>query len=224
MLKSVIKIAVATILFAGIHSLLATHEAKRKATKLLGARNRNGLYRPFYNVQAVITFGALALYAFRLPDRELYRIHKPFTFFSYSIQAFFLLYLLNGAKQIGFLQFTGIPNLMKLIVGQSNIQAEPEGQGPALDINGEIKATGAFQTSRHPLNFGMLPILWFMPVMTVNLATFNIITTFYLILGSIHEEKRLKKAYGDAYINYQNSGVNFFVPQLKKLYQISLLK
>lgn len=215
MFKSVIKITAATILFAGIHSLLATKAAKKKATRVLGERNRNGLYRSYYNAQAVITFGALVLYGISLPDRGLYRIRKPFSWFTYSIQAFFLLYLLYGAKQIGFLPFSGIPNLLKLISGQTDIPREPEGQGPALKINGEIKATGPFRTVRHPLNFGMAPVLWLMPKMTVNLLAFNIITTIYLIIGSVHEEKRLKDAYGKAYFDYQNSGINFFVPSIR---------
>jgi uncharacterized membrane protein len=214
MLKSVIKIAAATILFAGIHSLLATKAAKKKATKVLGERKRNGLYRTFYNAQAVITFGALVLYGISLPDRELYRIRRPLSWFTYSIQAFFLLYLLYGAKQIGFLPFSGIPNLLKLIEGKTDIPREPEGQGPALDVNGEMKATGPFRTTRHPLNFGMLPILWLMPRMSVNLATFNVVTTIYLVIGSIHEEKRLKETYGEAFTNYQESGVSFFVPTI----------
>ncbi|MDQ4122369.1 MAG: hypothetical protein M3209_13095 [Acidobacteriota bacterium] len=215
MIKSVIKIAAATILFAGIHSLLATRAAKRKAIDLLGEQKRNGLYRAFYNAQAVITFGALVLYGISLPDRELYRIRRPLTWFTYSVQAFFLLYLLYGVRQIGFLPFSGVPNLVKLISGQTDIPKEPEGQGPALDVNGEIKATGPFKMNRHPLNFGMLPILWLMPRMTVNLAAFDLITTFYLIIGSLREEKRLKEAYGKAYIDYQKSGVNFFVPYIK---------
>lgn len=65
------------------------------------------------------------------------------------------------------------------------------------------------------MNFGMLPILWLMPQMTVNLATFNAITTLYLIIGSLHEEKRLREAYGEVYIDYQSSDVNFFVPSAK---------
>ena len=216
MLKSVAKIAFATILFVGVHSLLATKAAKKKATKVLGARRRNGLYRLFYNSQAVITFGALVLYGIKLPDHDLYRLRKPLSWFTYSIQAFFLLYLLYGAKQIGFLPFSGIPNLMRLIGGQTDISVEPEGQGPALHVNGEMKATGPFCTTRHPLNFGMLPILWLMPRMTVNLATFNITTTFYLVVGSFHEEKRLNEAYGSAYTKYQKSGINFFIPTISK--------
>jgi methanethiol S-methyltransferase len=223
MIKSVIKIAAATILFAGIHSLLATRAAKRKATDVLGEQKRNALYRSFYNAQAVFTFAALIFYGIGLQDRELYRIRRPLTWVTYSVQVFFLLYLFNGVKQIGILQFSGIANLVKLIKGQTDIPKEPEGQGPSLGTNGVIKATGPFRLSRHPLNFGMLPILWLMPKMTVNLATFNLITTFYLIIGSHHEEKRLNESYGKAYFNYQNSSVNFFVPSIKFM-QSELIK
>lgn len=214
MFKSFIKAAVATVLFAGVHSLFATRAAKKKATKIFGKQKRNALYRPFYNAQAIITFSALVLYLIKLPDRDLYKISRPLSLVLHLIQTFFLLYLLYGAKQIGFLQFAGIPNLIKFIGGQSVTTAEPEGQGPVVDFNGKMKATGPFLTSRHPLNFGMLPILWSMPRMTVNLLTFNIIMTLYLIIGSIHEEKRLIEAYGEAYLDYQESGVNFLVPSI----------
>ena len=126
-----------------------------------------------------------------------------------------MLYLLYGAKQIGFLPFSGIPNLLKLIGGQTNIPREPEGQGPALDVNGEMKARSPYRTTRHPLNIGMVPILLLMPKMTVNLLVFNTITIFYLVIGSVHEEKRLREVYGVAYEDYQRSGVNFFVPSAK---------
>ena len=217
MFKSIIKMAAATIFFAGIHSLFATRSAKKKATRIFGKKKRNALYRPFYNAQAVITFGALVLYSMKLPNRDLYKIPFPLSLVMRSFQGFFLLYLIYGAKQVGFLQFSGISNLMKLMSGHSVIQPEPEGQGPIIDINGEMKVTGPFQTSRHPLNFGMIPILWLMPRMTINLLTFNTLITIYLIVGSVHEEKRLRQSYKEAYRDYQLSGVSFFMPSISKL-------
>lgn len=213
MFNSFIKVAAGTLLFAGVHSLLASRAVKRKAKKVLGDQKRNALYRPLYNAQAIITFGALGLYLIKLPDRELYKINHPLSFVMRFTQIFFLLYLIYGAKQIGFLQFSGLTNLMKWLRGKA-ASPEPEGQGPIIDVNGKMKATGPFRTSRHPLNFGMLPILWLMPRMTFNLLTLNIIMTFYLIIGSIHEEKRLMEAYREAYTDYQESGVNFFIPSI----------
>ncbi len=48
----------------------------------------------------------------------------------HSVQFFFLLYLLYGARQIGFLKFAGVPNIIALATGQSFVPIEPEGQGP----------------------------------------------------------------------------------------------
>lgn len=212
MFKSIVKIMAATTLFAGLHSLLATRAAKGVAAKMLSKRQRNAFYRPFYNAQAVITFGALVLYGSKLPDRELYRASEPLARLMRFGQAASLLYLIYGARQIGFLRFAGVPNLLALLRGQMTVPREPEGQGPILNVNGEMKATGPFRASRHPLNFAMVPALWLMPRMTVNLAAFNLLVTVYLIVGSVHEEKRLRATYGQSYIDYQMSGVNFFVP------------
>ena len=217
MFKSIIKIAAATLVFAGIHTVLASKGVKDRAVNLLGERKRNGLYRVFYNGLALVTLGGLALYAFRLPDRDLYNVRAPHSWLMRSIQFCFLLYLLDGARQIGFLKFAGIPNVAALIKNQSFIPLEPEGQGPIIENNNQMKITGPFRFSRHPLNFGMLPIIWLMPRMTFNLAAFNSIVTIYSIFGSLHEEKRLKQAYGQAYVAYQTSGINFFVPSVTRL-------
>jgi hypothetical protein len=214
MFKSIIKIVASTALVVGIHSLLASKAAKKKASELFGERARNGLYRPLYNGLAIATFGALSLYALRLPNRELYKIRRPFSRLMRLVQFFFVLYLLHGAREIGFLKFAGVPNINALVTGRSFIPVEPEGQGPIIESPGKMKITGPFRFSRHPLNFGMIPIIWLMPRMTVNLAAFNLITTVYLFLGSVHEEKRFVETYGQAYIDYQTSEINFFVPSL----------
>lgn len=214
MVRSFFKIAAYTALFAGVHSLLATEATKKSATKWLGERNRNGLYRPLYNVLAVTTFGGLVWLMFRLPNRELYRVRGPLAVVMHSVQFTFLLYLIYGAKQIGFLRFAGVPNIGALVMRRSEVPIEPEGQGPTLRPDGRIEATGPFRSSRHPLNFGMLPLIWLMPRMTVNLAAFNLVTTVYVIVGSIHEELRLVDSYGTTYEEYRDSGVAFFVPGL----------
>ena len=217
MLKSIVKIVAATMLFAGVHSVLASRAAKRAAARMLGERRRNALYRPFYNVQAVITFGALLLYGIDLPDRELYRAPAPLSRLMRFGQVLSLLYIVYGTRQIGILKFAGVPNLWALLAGRTSVPREPEGQGPALDARGEVKATGPFRASRHPLNVGMIPALWLMPRMTVNLAAFNTVVTAYLIAGSLHEEARLRATYGQPYVDYQKSGTNFFVPSASRL-------
>jgi protein-S-isoprenylcysteine O-methyltransferase Ste14 len=48
-------------------------------------------------------------------------------------------------------------------------------------------------------------VIWFPPVLTVNLLVFNLLATLYFWLGSLHEERRLMAEFGDAYRQYQRT-------------------
>jgi protein-S-isoprenylcysteine O-methyltransferase Ste14 len=44
------------------------------------------------------------------------------------------------------------------------------------------------------------------------LLTFTVASTAYFFIGSLHEEHRLKQAYGHTYREYLNSGRAFLIP------------
>jgi protein-S-isoprenylcysteine O-methyltransferase Ste14 len=46
----------------------------------------------------------------------------------------------------------------------------------------------------------------------VNWAVLNGVATLYFVLGSVHEERRLRASYGQAYRAYQHSTVPFYLP------------
>lgn len=48
--------------------------------------------------------------------------------------------------------------------------------------------------------------------MNTNLFAFNLVATLYLLLGSVHEESRLRRAYGARYETYLKRHVSFYVP------------
>jgi hypothetical protein len=207
-----IRIMLATAAFAAVHSALAGRGTKRVAARLFGERNRNGLYRVFYIGQSSVTFGILAMYARRQPGRVIYEAHGPLATSMRSAQLLSFAVATSAASEIGLRRITGIENFFEWL-GHGPVQSEPEAQGPAT-IHGKLQASGPFTFSRHPLNFWPLPILWLNPRMTTNILSFNLAATVYLILGSAHEEARLRKAYGREYINYQRSDVPFYTPRI----------
>lgn len=101
-------------------------------------------------------------------------------------------------------------------MNDGQVHPEPEAQGPAPFPDGQIHARGPFALSRHPLNFAPLTILWLWPRMTTSLLAFNVTATIYLVIGSVHEEARLRDAYGDEYEAYLKSGVRFYLPDLER--------
>jgi hypothetical protein len=90
-----------------------------------------------------------------------------------------------------------------------------ESQGPAMDESGRLLTGGAFQYSRHPLNFSAFIIFWLMPRLTRNTLICNLLGSVYMVVGSWHEEQRLKQDFGAVYEEYQKSGVPFFWPRLR---------
>ena len=211
MWDSIIPTVVATASFAVVHSAFASLKAKRTAARIFGERNRNGLYRVFFLTQSLVLFGFLAAYLFSLPVQELYRVESPFIWLLYAVQFGAVVYTTFAVRQVGFTRILGLESLGAWF-GRGPVPPEPEAQGPALDSVGMMRRAGPFAWSRHPLNMAPLFILWLWPTMTTTLLAFNATATIYLIIGSFHEEARLRAAYGEAYSAYQRSGVPFYFP------------
>jgi len=72
-------VAGGTLLFALVHSVLATNWMKRRVEAIFGLRVRDGLYRFLYNNITYASIGALVLAARGLPDRVVYRVPRPWS-------------------------------------------------------------------------------------------------------------------------------------------------
>lgn len=206
-MRSTLRIIVATSAVALIHSALASRSAKTVATRLVGERNRNAFYRPFYVAQSVVSFGALVFYLMSLPDRPIWRTGPKTAAVFNSVRFAALWAMVSAVNQIGWRRIAGLQGLKAWRAGDQQVPAEPEAQGPVLEGNPAI--TGPFRLSRHPLNFLGLPLIWLSPKMTRNWFTFNVLASAYLFLGSWHEEQRLRAAYGDKYARYQDQAAFF---------------
>ena len=199
---------------AAIHSFLALRSTKKLVQRIVGPRYRNGLYRFAYNVISVVLLGWVSWWFLRLPDREVYRVRLPWSLLFRVGQVGSLGVLLSGVRVIGVLDFAGIAQLRNLLAGATP-DPEPEAQGPPMGTGNEVVSRQAFRYTRHPGNLGALGVFLLFPRMTVNRIALLGLVAIYVILGSLHEERRLIAAYGEAYECYRRSSVSFLVPLLR---------
>jgi hypothetical protein len=214
--KSFLKVCAATAAYAFIHSALASRKAKQMTQSLIGPRYRNALYRPFYLVQSVITIIPLVAYIRRQPGKTLYHMQGIAAIPFRLLQGIGIFWAVYAAYEVGMLEILGIRPLRQLLNKENSIAPEPEAQGPALKEHNSLQITGPFRFSRHPLNLVPLIVLWLNPRQTTNLAAYNAVSTIYLIIGSWHEELRLRAAYGDVYRQYEKGPVPFYIPKLRE--------
>ena len=207
--------AIATAAYFLIHSALASRTVKRKFEARFGTRTRNALYRPLYNAQAIGGLVAFALYVRRQPALICYEAKGTRALALRTAQVLLTAEAATTAHQVGILRFSGLPALAMWLTGKPDIPREPEGQGPGLNDDGSLRVTGAFRSVRHPLNGLVVVIFALSPRMTTNWAAVCAVTAVYCVIGSRHEEARLRERYGECYAAYQRGNVPFFMPRLR---------
>jgi protein-S-isoprenylcysteine O-methyltransferase Ste14 len=219
-MNTAVKMGVATIAFAVLHSVLATRSAKRLAAAAVGERQRDAGYRLFFVGQSLLAFTLLVAYGARLPRRTIYRARGAGAVILRAGQVAGLLHLISAARQVGIARLAGLENWRAWRKGEP-IPHGPFAQGPEIREDGRLSIGGPYLWSRHPLNFSGVPIFWLTPHMTTRRLAFNLASTAYFVLGSMHEEARLKHGYGKAYLEYSNGPVPFYWPQPARRARIS---
>jgi hypothetical protein len=151
----------ACALWALVHSVLASKQAKDLARRIAGPRYRDGLYRLAYNAQSVVLLAWAARWFLRLPDHDLYTVRAPWSWLFRGAQATSLGVLLSGVRVIGILDFAGITRLRGFLAG-IDLGPEPEAQGPPIDSDNEVVKAGGVPLhppSGQPGSFGFLLVL-----------------------------------------------------------------
>lgn len=216
-MQTAIRMAVATLAFGVLHSALASNRVKQVAGRVAGDQQARHVYRLFFVSQSVASFALLVRYGAQLPRHTLYRVQGPAAWMMHAGQAWALFELWRTARQAGVARLGGWTHAIAWRRGMAVEVAPPVAQGPELNAEGQLCAGAAYRWTRHPLNFLGIPIFWLTPHLTTRRLAFNLVSTAYFVLGSWHEEQRLKQAYGQPYQEYCRSGVPFFWPDPGKI-------
>jgi protein-S-isoprenylcysteine O-methyltransferase Ste14 len=188
------------VAWAGVHSLLASLRVKRWARRIFGAGVERW-YRIAYVLFALASFAPILLLLVILPDRVLYVVPAPWLWLMVLGQVGGAVGAAVAILQAGAFRFVG---LEQMLAGQS-------------EEGGPLQVRGLYCYARHPGYFFSLLVIWFTPLMTMNLLALYALFTLYFYIGSIHEESRLVVEFGAAYKEYQQH-VPRLIPRLRRCY------
>ncbi len=180
-------ILVAGTVYGAIHSLTASMQLKKAATKIFGEPGRL-YYRLAYVALSLITTPLYMALVLLLPDARIYRIPAPWIYLTLFIQLLALAGVALSFRGTGAVSFLGLDSLF------------PK---PALPTKNALMTTGFYKYSRHPIYFFSLVFLWLMPWMSWNVLAFAIGVTVYTLIGSRFEERKLIGEFGQPYIDYR---------------------
>jgi protein-S-isoprenylcysteine O-methyltransferase Ste14 len=185
-MKSFVTILLAVLVYGFFHSLLASMWVKGRIRAWFGLETERW-YRLAYNALAVLSLVPVLALTALLSDRTIYAIPFPWALINLAIQGLAGIALLVGLWQTGLWSFLGLEQFLH----------PPKASPPVMVV------TGLYQWVRHPLYTAGLVLIWFTPVMTVNILALNLGLTLYLILGTMLEERKLVKEHGATYEAYK---------------------
>lgn len=198
MITSILLLILYFTIYGLLHSVTAATWFKSRLRGWIGPLF-DRWYRLIYNFFAGISILPLFLMLAVLPDRGLYAVPSPWAWLMMAGQAAALVGAGITLLQTNLWHFAGLAQITA---------AEPT-------ATGSLSIRGSYAWVRHPLYTYSLLLIWLTPTMTINLAVTYAIFTAYFYLGSIHEERRLVREFGDAYVRYQ-AQVPRLIPGLKR--------
>ena len=184
--------------FALFHSVTVSEPYERWARRMMGEGRFRAYHRLLFTLYSAAATAAALLYVRSLPDAPLYRLDGWFRFLFHGVQ--FL-----GA---GLLLWT--PWDLKEFVGLRQWERYRNGEGEAQGRDPPLFTGKGYGLVRHPLYLGCSLLLAFHPVQTRNGAATAAAVIAYFYIGTFFEERRLVRAFGEAYREYQRRVPRFF--------------
>jgi protein-S-isoprenylcysteine O-methyltransferase Ste14 len=203
MFTETITILSALLLWGAGHSLTAALGVKAGFVRLFGARAYLGLYRLLYNGLSVLSLLPILALIATGSGQLVWQAEGALAGLLVALQGVGLLGLGVSLLQIDLWRFIGLRQALAYLA------LDP------LPLPDEPLATGGvYALTRHPLYLFSLMVLWFMPTMTAGMLGFTLASTLYFGLGSLLEEQKVAREFGQAYHEYRQR-VAWMIPFLR---------
>jgi protein-S-isoprenylcysteine O-methyltransferase Ste14 len=185
-MKNALLIFLTMAAWSVLHSWLAALQTKEAVRQIFG-ETADRFYRLGFVLAAGLTLAPILLMVVFLPSQVLWRITPPWLYLTGTLQVVAVVGLIAGVLHTDVMAFLGLRQVF------SN----------GSDSSEKLVIKGLYQWVRHPLYFFGLIFIWLIPVVTDLILAFNIAASLYLILGTLPEEQKLVRTFGQAYVQYQ---------------------
>jgi methanethiol S-methyltransferase len=174
---------VSVLVYGALHSLLAANEVKRFLFERMPALKPS--YRFIYTVLAVLTLIPMLLWYAQLEGALLIS--------SKILQIFGVMVMVVGGLllRLAFKSYN-----LKIFMGLDFSEES--------DSNEPLVVSGMYRYVRHPLYFALIVLFVGYAMWVPDVRTFVLVggMLFYIVVGSILEERKLTQRYGEAYQAY----------------------
>lgn len=174
-------------LFGVTHSVMARGWFKRRLTKIIPPAAE----RSTYVLQSSLCL-ALAMWQWRAMDTTVWQIDGQAQFFFYALFLLGTVILLLSTFLIDHFELFGLRQIWSNLSGKP--MPAPKFRTPML-----------YTIVRHPMQLGIIILLFAAPHMTVGHLLLAASMTAYIFVGLYFEERGLLKTFGERYAAYQTA-------------------
>ena len=184
------------IAWCALHSAMIMVSVTEYLKKTLGPVFR--FYRLFYNIISILTLIPVAIYAYSIQTHVI----VSWNGYMRICQA-----ILIGIAVL-FFHLGGLHYDAGQLLGTRQIKERTSNK--VITDTGKFYTSGALGITRHPWYFSAMLFIWARQL-DISAILVNVIFTFYLIVGTRLEEKKLIREFGGKYIAYQKR-VSMLIP------------
>jgi methanethiol S-methyltransferase len=176
------------ISYCALHSALITPKVTNFFKYKLGESYR--FYRLSYNIFALVSLIPVMFFTNSMRQTPFFIWDGYLLPVRYLLLAVGVLLFYAGARQYDMSTFLGIKQIRRTV--NHNL----------INATGKLTSSGILGVVRHPFYVAIFPLIWATDL-DVTIFVVNCILSIYVIIGTILEERKLIKEFGDEYREYQ---------------------